>query len=123
MMLTFAPPPCVRSVLSQAKLTDRYAKTEKDHTMIREALRALAAIGRMGEEEFAQKLVAAWDDTGDLVDKRMANLVKHDIVLRVGNHVEFQSRAARRFAAIMPTADRRRTPEALPPPAVGDNRR
>ena len=61
----------------------------------------------MDKDVFGKKLVTASDGKAtDPADLRMANLVTHNIVLfeRRGN-VEFQSRAAGRFAAIMPAAD------------------
>ena len=100
--------PCFLRMLGprlQAKLTGRYARTE-DYAAIREALRALSVQGRMDKDGFGKKLAAASDGKAtDPADQRMANLVKHDIVLIVRGNVEFQSRAARRFAAIMPATD------------------
>ena len=79
------------------KLTSNFARTEKGYSTTRATLQALAKQGRMEDVQFLKALGA------DPV-VRMADLVNNNIVMVVGDdQVEFQSRAARRFAEIMPS--------------------
>ena len=83
----------------QVRLTD-HAVTEKNYLTTRAALQALANQGRM-------EIVAFLTEIGSGLDGRdpvliLADLVKNNIVLVIDDdQVEFQSRAARRFAEIM----------------------